>query len=352
MKVIDMHCDTLYELMRGANECSLAQNELCINRKGMEQAEMLAQFFACFVNARECEAPPESKTENIAADSTEKRMQGIAGNGKGGLCFSGYVWDMAYGKVRQMLERLRQEEDEKFRQAFSYADIMRNREQDIISAVAAVEEGGVLNGDIERLEELYREGVRLITLTWNYENCLAYPNSRDEKVMRRGLKPFGLEVIRQMNESGIIVDVSHLSDGGFWDCIRYTGKPIVASHSNCRDLCNHPRNLTDEMIRALAEKGGVTGLNFYPFFLTGEKTAVLADLARHAKHMMQTGGEDVVAIGTDFDGYQAEENPDYIFAVKDMERVWDAFYKAGISERQLDKIMSGNVLRVMKDVWK
>ena len=119
-----------------------------------------------------------------------------------------------------------------------------------------MEEGGVLNEKQERLEELYRLGIRLITLTWNYENCLGYPNSRDGEVMNRGLKAFGLEIVERMNALGMLVDVSHLSDGGFWDCIRVSRAPIIASHSNARALCGVPRNLTDDMLRALAEKGG------------------------------------------------------------------------------------------------
>ena len=89
------------------------------------------------------------------------------------------------------------------------------------AGILTVEEGGVLNGKAERVEQLYEQGVRLLTLTWNYENCIGSPNSRDTEVMQRGLKPFGIEVVRRMNELGMLVDVSHLSDGGFWDCIRY-----------------------------------------------------------------------------------------------------------------------------------
>ena len=123
---------------------------------------------------------------------------------------------------------------------------------------------------------MYEKGTRLMTLTWNYENCLGYPNSRDASVMGRGLKKFGLETIEQMNGLGMLVDVSHLSDGGFWDCIRHSSAPVVASHSNVRALCDCPRNLTDEMLKALGEKGGAAGLNFYPAFLRKEEASVTA----------------------------------------------------------------------------
>lgn len=325
---IDLHCDTLYELLRGPKEWSLSKNELCIDADGMKKAETEIQFFACFVDVRQW---------------------------KEEWCDS--RWEAGYLKVMQMLNRLHEEEDENLRQIFSFEEISVNRQQGVVSAVATVEEGGVLDGEIERVDELYEKGVRLITLTWNYENCLAYPNSRNAQVMQGRLKPFGMEVMHRMNELGMMVDVSHLSDGGFWDCIKYSKAPVVASHSNCRALCEHPRNLTDEMLRALAAKGGVAGLNFYPAFLRKEneqdKTAVSPrDIARHAKHMIEVAGEDIVAIGTDFDGFEMEDNPDYLSHVGEVEKVWDAFQKEGITPRQIEKIQSQNALRVIKEVWK
>lgn len=141
--------------------------------------------------------------------------------------------------------------------AYSFDELIANRDNGKMSAVLTVEEGGILNGKMEYLDELYHQGIRLITLTWNYENCIGFPNSREPELMNRGLKPFGMEVVRHMNELGMIIDVSHLSDGGFWDVAAHSTKPFLASHSNARTLCKHPRNLTDEMIKALAEKGGV-----------------------------------------------------------------------------------------------
>ena len=219
----------------------------------------------------------------------------------------------------------------------------------VISAVKTVEEGGVINGNLSRIDELYNKGIRLITLTWNHPNCLGYPNSRDKSIMEKGLTELGCRTVERMNELGILVDVSHLSDGGFWDCIRISKTPVCASHSNARALCGHPRNLSDHMIRTLAENGGVAGLNFYPAFLTGRDEAVLDDIARHAVYMIRCGGEDVAAIGTDFDGFDNKARDGWIGHVREMEAVWDAMKKRGVTERQLDKIMSGNALRVIRD---
>lgn len=224
-----------------------------------------------------------------------------------------------------------------------------------IQGVLTVEEGGVLNGSLNRLEELYERGIRLITLTWNYENCIGSPNSRKPDVMERGLKPFGIEAVERMNELGMAIDVSHLSDGGFWDCIRYSRVPVAASHSNARSLCPHPRNLSDEMLRALGEKGGVAGVNFYSAFLRekdGNRAgAEITDIVRHIRRMMEKAGEEAVALGTDFDGFEREALPDGIRDVRDMEKIWEEMRKDGITPRQIDKIASGNVRRVMREVW-
>lgn len=345
MKLVDMHCDTIYELLRETDAQTLFHNHLCVDMEGMRRARTMVQFFACFVDAKEWVAEGERVL-------TEE------------------VWERAYARVLEMLKRLGKEQSDELRQASSFRELEENWQKNVISAVATLEEGGVLNEKIERVDELYQKGVRLITLTWNYENCLAYPNSRNARVMQGKLKPFGLEVVRRMNELGMVVDVSHLSDGGFWDCVKHGKAPIVASHSNCRALCDHPRNLTDEMLRALAEKGGVAGLNFYPAFLKAlgrerkgkenggknkearEDAISLCDIARHARHMIDVAGEDVVAIGTDFDGFVAEDVPGYISHVGEMESVWEAFVEEKITPRQIEKIQSQNALRVMREVWR
>ena len=166
--------------------------------------------------------------------------------------------------------------------------------------------------------------------------------------MQKGLKSFGKQMVEEMNERGMLVDVSHLSDGGFWDCIRLSKKPIIASHSNARALCAHPRNLSDEMLCALGECGGVVGLNFYPQFLQSDRSAEVLDIAKHGMHILQKAGEDSVALGTDFDGFEAGQN--WLRGIEEIECVWDALKKAGMTERQLDKLSYQNVKRVLEEV--
>ena len=327
MRVIDMHCDTVSKLRTMGKKQNLNKNELCVDLERLQESGTWIQYFACFTDA--------------VKYSTGKEY---------GEKFSSEVWEKAWKEVIMLLDSLKGEESEQF-QVFH---IRKEAEQckHIVYGLATVEEGGVLNGKMERLEQLYKRDVRLITLTWNYENCIGYPNSRERSVMERGLKPFGINVIEQMNERKMLIDVSHLSDGGFWDCIQHSKVPVIASHSNARALCQHPRNLSDEMLRALSEKGGVAGLNFYPFFLKTDGQVIVADIARHAKYMIKTAGEDVVALGTDFDGFETDIQEGYISHVGQMELVWEACKAAGITERQLDKICWKNAWRVMKDVLK
>ena len=150
-----------------------------------------------------------------------------------------------------------------------------------------------------------------------------------------------------MNDLGMLIDVSHLSDEGFWDAIKYSKAPIVASHSNARSLCNHPRNLTDEMIKALAKKGGVAGLNLYPYFINTTGIVHIDEMVAHIVHMYQTGGEDVIAIGTDFDGF--DEGESEITHMGQIEQLYHAIKSNGFSERQVDKFWSGNALRLIRE---
>lgn len=320
MNWIDMHCDTLSELMKRPKEETLRKNQLCVDLERLQRSGAKGQFFACYVNAAAYEQSPEGK------------------------------WEAAYHEVERLINQAEQEE------------LVTKKEQllkkeDSVKGILTVEEGGVLNGEMERLKHLYEREIRLVTLTWNYENCIGSPNSRDAEIMQQGLKPFGIEVVHQMNELGMLVDVSHLSDGGFWDCIHYSKAPIVASHSNCRALCNHPRNLTDEMLHALGEKGGVAGLNFYSRFLKetepeSEKSvqASMEELAAHAVHIINKAGEDAVALGTDFDGFESDALPEGIHGVQDMELVWNALERAKLTPRQIEKLACRNVERVLREV--
>ena len=312
MNLIDLHCDTAFMMSIAKEKVELRKNNLCVDLERMKEEGSMAQFFASFLHMK----------------------------------FFNGDFDKAYEAAHAMLRNTKAEMEKNsdlIRLATNYDELMKNHKSGLMSGILTVEEGGIIAGKMERLEELYREGVRLITLTWNFENCFGYPNGSEG-----GLKAFGIEAVERMNDLGMIVDVSHLSDDGFWDVMKYSKKAAVASHSNARRECGHRRNLTDEMIRALAEKGGISGLNFYPAFLTEAGTANMDDLVRHIVHMYHIGGEEFVAIGTDFDGFDgAVEGLEHMGM---MPQFYNALRKRKFTDSQIEKFCYKNALRVIREV--
>ena len=219
-----------------------------------------------------------------------------------------------------------------------------------MSGLLTFEDGRVIAGKLDNLDAYYKKGIRLISLTWNQENCFGFPNSTNPSIMERGLKDFGKDAVRRMNELGILVDVSHLSDGGFWDVVAISKKPFVASHSNSRDICPHVRNLTAEMIRALADKGGVAGINFGPEFIHPDKEKGKSNLeimGRQIKELIKQGGTDCVALGSDFDGIEGDVE---ISSVDKVPLLFDYLHREGFSDDTIEKIAWRNIMRVMNDV--
>lgn len=315
----DMHCDTLlYGIRKGLTDI-YDMPEAMLDLKRLAQSKVLCQFLAVFF-------PPRERLQ--LEDET------------------------LFAKARKLLKDSMAAHKDLIRPAGCWEDVMRNRRAGMVSGVLTVEDGRMVGGSLQRLEQLHREGVRAIALTWNYANCFGYPNSPDPETMAKGLTPFGKEAVEAMNELGILVDVSHLSDGGFYDVAAVTKKPFAATHSDCRALAGHSRNLTDDMIRLLAEKGGVAGINFAPAFLDdtpGNQDSRIADMIRHIRHFIDVGGEDCVGIGTDFDGIGGRLE---VGEPAGLEMLFDGLEKAGVTPRQIDKLASENVLRVMKDAMK
>ena len=320
-KYIDFHCDTLSVAARnGAKDIySLPDQRIDIER--LDRAGAGAQFFALFF--------PEYNDDFIKKYVSDE----------------GY-FELLYKVFTDSMDK----HGDRVRLAGNYDDLASNYDDGILSAFITFEDGRIIDGKMENLRKYYDKGIRLITLTWNFENCFGYPNSDDPGIMSKGLKPFGIEAVEEMNRLGILVDVSHLSDGGFYDVAEYSKKPFIASHSNCRSLSPHQRNLTDDMIRVLAEHGGVAGLNFAGDFLNEDTDDIHSRVDRmtaHILHMVKTGGEDLPAIGTDFDGINSILEID---GPEKMYILFDSLKKAGLSERQIDKVAFGNAQRIIKDV--
>ena len=205
---------------------------------------------------------------------------------------------------------------------------------------------------MERLKFLKEWRVRIASLIWNNENVYAYPNSRDDFIMSKGLKKKGHEAVEALAEMDIIIDVSHLNDGGFYD-IYEKGVKMIATHSNSRSICNHTRNITDDMAVKIAERGGIIGLNVCPIFLypypadieMGRCVSRISDMVRHIMHLYNVAGEDVIAIGSDLDG---TEGCLELGSVLDYGRLYAPLKAAGLKERQLEKFYYGNGLRVLE----
>ena len=231
------------------------------------------------------------------------------------------------------------------------ADLKRAEALNKTGAILTIENLGFIESDLTYLDRLHKEGVRMASLVWNYENQLARPNlvfkdgiPEFEKRDMRGLTKLGAEVVERLDELKIIVDISHLSDGGALQILDGRKTPIVASHSNAAKVCNVSRNLTDELIKKIADCGGVIGVNFCFDFLGGSpKESVLA----HIKHLIKVGGEDVAAFGSDFDGIPPyPEIPDCTA----MPALLSFLEASGIPHRILQKIAYQNFTRVFSAV--
>ena len=207
-----------------------------------------------------------------------------------------------------------------------------------IAAFLAIEGAELLGSSLDGLRKAYEKGVRLVNLTWNYRNPLCGTNQTGG-----GLTEAGRAFVREAQRLGVAVDMSHLSDEGFWDCLEIAEKPILAGHSNARALCPHPRNLTDEMFTALAKAGGVAGLNLCPAFL-GEDPDIETCFA-HVAHFLALGGEKAVCLGSDFDGIN--HPPRGVAGVQDMGALYECLLRHNLPEDLVRDIFYNNLLNYL-----
>ena len=320
MKYIDMHCDTVMTVPeKGSSDLLIDNKEVSIDFKRLKESNAMAQFFAIFLMKKFMQLFSKKKLRN----------------------------DDEYIEHCINLIKGATENTDYMKLAYNYDDLIKNNKENKISAFLTIEDGRSADS-LEKIKKYHDMGIRLITFTWNYENCMGYPNS-NPKMREKGLKEFGLSAVEYMNELGMIVDVSHLSDGGFYDVYSTSKKPFVASHSNARELSPHTRNLTDDMIKKIAEKGGAIGLNFCPQFLDKNiknKDSKIELMVNHLNHIKKTGGEDVLALGSDFDGISGKLE---ISGCEKMPLLFEALKKEGWTEAVIEKLAYKNMLRVIKD---
>jgi len=226
--------------------------------------------------------------------------------------------------------------------AASVSEIRRAQEQGKIAAVLAVENSEVLERSIHVLQVLYRIGVRSLTLTWSYRTWAA--DGELESGTGGGLTEFGLRMVRQMNELGMLVDISHISERGFWHVIDASAAPVIGTHNCCRALCDHGRNLDDEQIRAISQSGGVVGITYVEPFVD-PIAPTIEKLMDHIEHAATVGGIGCVGLGSDFDG-GGELLPD----ATSTPRIVEGLSERGWSDDDLRKLLGLNHLRVFEEV--
>lgn len=321
MKYIDMHCDTITKMFL-SNE-KLSHNDNHIDIQKLKKGECFIQNFAIFTN--------------LAKEDSS---------------FTKKCIDFYYSELNECKDDIAP--------VLKYEDIFVNESNCKINSLLTLEEGSIIDGDLNNLQYYYDKGVRMITLTWNYYNGIGYPNFDLSKPIdgnptyindtKNGLTDFGIEFIRRCEELGIIVDVSHLSDKGFYDVLNNTTKPFVASHSGARTVCRAVRNLTDDMIEKLANRGGVTGVNFCPSFISEDinNHTTVDGIVNHIRHIVNVGGIECIGIGSDFDGIGGTQE---IKDASGMQMLYEALRKY-YSDDDIEKIFYKNVLRVYKDCLK
>lgn len=314
MFICDCHCDTLTELYN--KNASLYKNEQHFDIKRQIALGGGLQFCAIYV-----------PTEVF-------RYQG-------GLRYTLCLLD----KYNQEIKKLHENGIDvlQVRTAEDAGNVLKHK----AATLLAIEEGGAIDGSLEALRCLYELGVRAMTLTWSNRNDIA--DGINEEATGSGLTLFGKQVVAEMNRLGMLVDVSHISTAGFWSVIETSTKPIIATHSNAKSLCSHPRNLNDEQIKALAQNGGLAGITFAGQFLEEDwRNACIESVYKHIDYMLNLiGNDDHIGFGSDFDGIS---HPPYnIQGVQDYKPLIEYLSKY-YNDETINKITHQNVINLLQKV--
>ncbi len=361
---IDMHADTVQFMLDEGADINMRLTTTHLDAVRMREGKLDAQFFSIWV---------EPEFYGAGGETAIRRA------------------DEQIAAVRALAVK----HPETWTLATTAADIRRAAGAGKLSALLGLEGGYPIDEKLENVERYFQMGVRYLTLTWTHSLSWA-GSSGDDAGQTRGLNDFGRRVVRELNRLGMMVDVSHVSDKTFWDVVETSAKPVIATHSNCRAICDVPRNLTDDMIRAIAKTGGVVCAVFYPAFIEpgwkklkdalDEEIAPLVDaagdsatgrgsikriardrerereyaarlppvplarVADHIEHIIRLVGVNHVGLGSDFDGIQAV--PQGLSSVAELPNLSAELLRRGYNEDDLGKILGGNVLRLMEEVEK
>ncbi len=311
--IIDGHCDTVHRFISGTGSYDFTRynKEGHIDLPRLRQAGVKLQFFALYIE-------PDYKP----IGAVRRCMQLIDG------------YYRTVGRVQADLQTI-----------LNISHLHEAMNSNRIAALLSVEGGEALEGDLAVLRVLFRLGVRGLGLTWNQRNQLAV--GVGEGIKGDGLTSFGREVIREMNNLGMIVDLAHINEKGFFEAISLSNRPVIVSHANARVLCDHPRNLSDSQLRALSENNGIIGLSYYPSFIHRESPS-LEKLLDHFVHVATVAGVEHLGFGSDFDGIDKTING--LDDVSCLHHLVDGLISRGFTPKETEQITSENYLRVLNQV--
>jgi membrane dipeptidase len=307
--IVDAHCDTMLDVLNKKRLLGTIAGEGQADLPRLREAGVKVQFFAIFIESR---YKPYS--------SVLRALQGI---------------DAFYRELEANAHQMGL--------VTSQEDLDTLMEQDRLAAILSIEGGEALGGDLGVLRIFHRLGVRSLGLTWNQRNELA--DGVGEQDAGGGLTSFGRQVVREMNRLGMIVDLAHIAEKGFWDVLDLSSRPVIVSHANCRALCDHPRNLNDRQMKALAEKGGCLGITFVPDFFGPDPS--VETVVDHIEYAVQMMGIDHVGLGSDFDG--VDRPVAGLETALALPNLIDLLEKRGFAEEEVAKITGGNWLRLLRD---
>ena len=307
MRYFDLHCDTITNCLD--NNKKLAENDLHISLEKVRRIKNLESYIQCFAA--------------FVPDSME-----------GEEAFSYFLkaadkFDLELSKNKNEILLCRM-----------LGDIGKTVSNQKYGGILTVENGKALGGRLENIEIMKERGVKILSLTWNAQNELGGGAFAKGDI---GLTDFGRKAVPMLEKAGIVIDLSHASDKLFYDTAKIAGKPFIASHSNARHICSHPRNLTDEQILLICQSGGIIGLNFYRAFLNqDENAAAMEDIIRHADHILSLGCENALAIGGDLDGAELPGDMRDVAAIEDL---YELFLSRNYEQSLADKIFYKNAER-------
>ncbi len=299
---LDAHCDTIQKICDN-NKC-LRENDLHIDLKRLGNMKHI-QVFAAFIDKEKDPVSPFKRANQLI--------------------------DCYFDEIRKNSDSIEH-------------TINTTQAKECVSkgktaAFLSIEGGEALEGDINNLEYFYERGVRVLTLAWNYDNELCTKN---------GLTSFGKEVVNRMNQLGMLIDVSHIPEKGFWDVAGISQMPICASHSNAFSVKAHKRNLTDEQIKTIIKAEGCIGINLYTEFLK-DGVCKTEDVFKHIDHILALGGENAIGLGADFDGM--DSLPEGIHGIESIPYLAELMEKHNYQSNTIEKIMSSNFLALFDKVF-